>query len=647
VVNKDARLDISIGPVQGFVARSRRTRDLWASSFLLSYLAGTAFAAAERVGAILVHPRLEGDPLYQWIVKGATGQMPRIGSIPNHAKFRIDAVQGESVAKAAEAAFWEEWRRICKAVRERLLPDDVMGLGAGVDAIWRRQTERFWEFVWTIAQTQDDDGPFARRKLWRTHIPPAEPGDKCMVMSDLQELSGRVRAQGAEAREAQDKFWKAVREKAGGLVLRPDERLSAVALVKRFFPDVTEQLFKGQLDVARWPSTLDVAAFPWVQKAAAEQPDLAAEYARLVRRHAGSDAFRAPYPAPLKLNWASAALDGFDCLSANYFYLEWLESDGGGGGGEYGESSREGRLSREKIAAHLHFLCEKVGRPSPFYALVLADGDRMGELLRTEGEQKVSEALGRFARRIPDIALKRSAVVVYAGGDDVLAMAPAVSALRFADDLAEAYREAHEMRERATLSASVLFVDGRVPLSTALQTARTLLLDVAKELNGRDSLAVGLLKRGGMTALWRTTWVRSCANGARAVEAIEELSELLQGIGTERLSSSLLYRIRGTLGLLCGWPSWRPGEAGRLGAAVELSVFLRADVAASLERIRRDGKTEEGKGESDHYVRALKRLLPLCSKPDIETNDAGVPIMLDALFIADFLANEARGVYAP
>ena len=32
------RLDISIGPVQGFVSQSRRTRDLWGSSYLLSFL---------------------------------------------------------------------------------------------------------------------------------------------------------------------------------------------------------------------------------------------------------------------------------------------------------------------------------------------------------------------------------------------------------------------------------------------------------------------------------------------------------------------------------------------------------------------------------------------------------------------------------
>ncbi len=35
-------LQFTLGPVQGFVAQARRTRDFWAGSFLLSYLTGKA-----------------------------------------------------------------------------------------------------------------------------------------------------------------------------------------------------------------------------------------------------------------------------------------------------------------------------------------------------------------------------------------------------------------------------------------------------------------------------------------------------------------------------------------------------------------------------------------------------------------------------
>ena len=38
----------TLGPVQGFVAQARRTRDFWAGSFLLSWLSGVAMAAVRQ-----------------------------------------------------------------------------------------------------------------------------------------------------------------------------------------------------------------------------------------------------------------------------------------------------------------------------------------------------------------------------------------------------------------------------------------------------------------------------------------------------------------------------------------------------------------------------------------------------------------------
>ena len=49
-------LEITFGPVQGFIASARRSRDLWAGSRLLSEVArGAAFALRKR-GARLIYP---------------------------------------------------------------------------------------------------------------------------------------------------------------------------------------------------------------------------------------------------------------------------------------------------------------------------------------------------------------------------------------------------------------------------------------------------------------------------------------------------------------------------------------------------------------------------------------------------------------
>ena len=46
----------TLGPVQGFVAQARRTRDFWAGSFLLSWLAGVAICAVEKQGGEIIFP---------------------------------------------------------------------------------------------------------------------------------------------------------------------------------------------------------------------------------------------------------------------------------------------------------------------------------------------------------------------------------------------------------------------------------------------------------------------------------------------------------------------------------------------------------------------------------------------------------------
>jgi len=43
-VTDSIHLSFTLGPVQAFVAQARRTRDLWAGSWLLSYLAESALA---------------------------------------------------------------------------------------------------------------------------------------------------------------------------------------------------------------------------------------------------------------------------------------------------------------------------------------------------------------------------------------------------------------------------------------------------------------------------------------------------------------------------------------------------------------------------------------------------------------------------
>ena len=411
------RIDISIGPVQGFIAQARRTRDLWGGSFLLSFLAARAMAGARNAGATVIQPHVEDDALLEWA--SGEGQepeeeieRPKFGTITNH--FAVETTGSpREVANAARESFNSAWRQVCAAVWERYVWRAVSA-SDGAEAIWNRQIENFWEFNWTAGDPSEYDEsmtPLARRKLWRSHRPADEPGDKCTVMSDFQELSGYVRA---TDRAKQDAFWDRIRDQTRDLDIKDDkERLCAIALVKRLFPHVAKSAVGWEPDMSSWPSTLDM-----------------------------------------------------------------------------GESS--------------------------FYALLFADGDRLGKLIAEmegDGVRIVSESVSRFVKAVPDISAEYDGVAIYAGGEDALIMLPVDKAIECAQAISREYRasfsEHTDRATRATASASVVFAHQRgVSLRAALEEGRRLLDDVAKDGNGRDSLAVSVLKPSGRYCEWASSWDR-------------------------------------------------------------------------------------------------------------------------------------------
>lgn len=572
-------VDFSIGPVQGFVAQSRRTRDLWGSSYLLSYLAARAMSGAADHGEI-VRPRVDDDPLFGWVRGGRAGLPPRIGSVPNHFVVRSDAGPEEVVA-AAEAAFYDAWRQVYQAVWDRYLRP-VRELGNQTERIWRRQVEGFWEVTW-VAGEGGSHGLLARRKHWRTHRLPEEPGDKCTVMPDFQELSGHVR--GAGGRAAQQRFWDELRGRVGTVELRDDESLCAIAFIKRFFAKIGKQTIGGELDVDNWPSTLYVGAVPWLREVRDSAAAEAKEYVTALSGVAIDGTIRRRVPLA---EFAGGEPSEFFRLDANYYHPGFLASERlaplRGDGGD---------RARAELVDLLRKVNGSVGSAAPvYYAFLLADGDRLGEQVARAGGDagKVSAALSAFGREVDGIVRKYHGVTVYAGGDDVLAMLPVPDALRCADELARAYAAAFQkaIGQEATLSAAVVFAHVRMPVGGALAHARDLLERVAKDGNGRDSLAVAVLKPGGPHCQWVTTWTRRYPDSQEPVRAVQPLYELAGVLGDKDggrgFSASLLHHVRDTLTLLCGQPDWSPGRFGELPEGLDLAAFIRAEVVDSWER---------------------------------------------------------------
>ncbi len=629
------RLEFSLGPVQGFVAQSRRTRDLWGSSYLLSFLSAHAMHGAELAGGRIVRPVLDHDPLYLWVSGLREGSPPRIGSVPNHFVVEVDQ-DAPALARACSQALDRAWEQACQAVWDRFVAP-ASRLGRGTQAIWTRQVRNFWEVMWTAGDATGAEGLLRRRKHWRHHLPPGEPGDKCTVMHDLQELSGYVRSQGRHDREAQEAFWQHVRQRTGLLDLRQDERLCAVALVKRLFPQVSTRALGWDVQASHWPSTTHIGALPWIRRAVQVSPEKARHYAEAVRRNAPEGALagrHAPQTEPL-----GGAGGAFHRLDASYYHRAFVRDprlcplkE------EAAETARE-ELWRllEDLQQSPDAAGQPLGPPPRFYALVLADGDRLGRLVARLGPRVVGQALEAFTGEVPEIVQAHDGVTVYAGGDDVLAMVPLNRGMACANALARAYASRFP-NGGATLSAGVVLSHVRLPLSGVLQEAHRLLDRVAKQDNGRNSLAVAVLKRSGLYCQWVTSWLRALPEGGvvPAVDLLDGLTDAFRQVAAEPgLASSLLYRIRQTLSLLCGWPRWQPGSWGILPETLDLAAFLRAENLRSLE-----GRDAEGVEERARHLTDL--VWPLLGPS--RAADSGSPGQdrecgMDGLLLARFLAN--------
>lgn len=639
------RIDISIGPVQGFVSQSRRTRDLWGSSYLLAFLSAHAMAGAQQAGGKVVQPVVDGDRLYRWVTGQREGNAPRLGSLPNHFVVEVDGT-AQAVAHESVRAFEDAWRQVCDPVWREYV-EHACADGNDTARIWDRQVGTFWEVMWTAEPDEGECGLLARRKRWRNHRPPEEPGDKCTVMHDLQELSGYVRSEGSASRERQNQFWKTVRHPLGSLDLREDERLCAVALVKRLFPRVAPRALGWKVDRSHWPSTVYVGAVPWIRRVEQSVPELARRYAETVTQHAPKDVVAEKRPPFAGLGGAGSGR--FSNLDANWFHRQFVTS----------EPLRDDAAptARDELERSLKVICDakddagRLGAPSSFYAMLLADGDRLGRLVGRLGGETVGRALAAFTDSVPSVVRNdddgMDGVTVYAGGDDVLAMLPVPKALQCAASLAERYHSAFpDTGAEATLSAAVVFAHVRLPLRAVLDEAHRLLDAVAKDGNGRNSLAAGVLKPGGLHCQWTTTWTRTRpgdGDPVRAVELLDDLVGHLRRAATEPgLSSALIYRIRETLTLLCGVERWQPGHWGTLPDALDVRAFVHAEILHSLTVRIGD---EDAAAGAEELTDAVWRLLgpSRADRDDRKLAEAGV----DALLLARFLSDGGREEVGP
>lgn len=557
-------LQISVGPVQEFIAAARRTRDLWFGSFMLSEISKAAAEALKDAKAELIFPAPNAPDedlkprsdlnVANVILAQASGDAEAMNALAEKAREAAVARFKEFATKVYEKAkHWivkERWDKQVEDVIEFYAAWAEIGTGEGAYKAARQKVARL----------------LAARKNLRDFLP--HEGEFGVPKSSLDGMRESV-------------FTGRKVPAIGGLRLKEGEALDSVGLIKRLAGD------------ERFPSVSRVAVDPWVRGSKEETlRELTPHCEALVKAGAisrvkGYEAF--PYEGTAVL------------LSRHAAMLAECEL-------KYRPEEKE--EVREKVKAACRGIngvlsaLKPQDRPQePYFALLVADGDRMGaaisEIDSIEGHQKFSSTLSQFAGEARKIVKRFHGVCVYTGGDDVLAFLPLDTCLRCArklhdafGELLKAYTSSKDQRSPA-LSVGISIGHAMEDLEDLLEFGRKA-EKVAKEGVGkgnlkektdRNGLAVAVRLRGSGAVVVREQW------GNRAEEKRDETQPLAEVSLDERLHywarlfangaipNKFPYELRENAAFYRGW------EAGEvLEAAMRDDVkriFHRKDVTLS------------------------------------------------------------------
>jgi CRISPR-associated protein Cmr2 len=227
---------VQIGPVQSFIAQARRTQDLLVGSKMLSHLAGKGWEVASNSNGFKpIYPIIKSD------------------SSPHKFAFISAEADPQKLANEIYSAIIQSWsNNFAEPIYREIL--NAVGEGEWQDT-FMEQHDKWLEFYW-IAQPYDATNhskshknagsALAQRKLVRNFYSVSNAGAKCT-------LTG--------AQSALNLNWDTLRHYLsnnyavnGEIVIRGNERLGTLALIKRLAPYIFDSEY-----MSRFPSTDAIA----------------------------------------------------------------------------------------------------------------------------------------------------------------------------------------------------------------------------------------------------------------------------------------------------------------------------------------------------------------------------------------------------
>ncbi|NMG07206.1 type III-B CRISPR-associated protein Cas10/Cmr2 [Brasilonema sp. UFV-L1] len=212
---------ITFAPVQGFIEKSRKLRDLYGSSYLLSYLSWVICNAAEKHDCQIISP--------------ASPNMTQ--GMPN-----LIIIQGNFREKDAKSAFDTAWECVTETCRD-WIESHVSG-----EYYWKRNWDLWrthaWEFFWVQGESGESISDVRQRsnnkKYWRDWTGINWQGESstlsgadAIAYPRLGKISDPRQYNYQQEKTEINHFYEQLQNQLGESFIDPSEELSIPELIKR------------------------------------------------------------------------------------------------------------------------------------------------------------------------------------------------------------------------------------------------------------------------------------------------------------------------------------------------------------------------------------------------------------------------------
>lgn len=642
----------SLTPVQGFIAKARKLRDYWLGSVILSWLAFEGICEImETLGPDhILYPSLLDQPLVTQYLKDKWVKGQKHDLLPESWKTENSGVTGlatfpnkflalvplnhiEEIATQVEERIRSKWAELGQGALGTLLYE-AKGLepdAAHLERLFDRQINGLWQIQWaaarlcsvkdqtelaklldpqSLAGVKEVIGEFnkildqlkwdtthyglhyplshqlaqsalAAQKLRRETNRKPEPGEKCSLCGEFEALSPwdyEYEKKGAKAYgDSLDDLARVYREEwqddadesddEAPELQKRGEKLCAICLTKRWLkrqgvlPDghILRNIVKP---ADSFPSTAEIALGSFFKR----EEETGRRFDQHKREDLAQELFKMS-----KLSGKENQISESD----KYYALLVMDGD------HMGQLVNGETLASTWGSALHPELKERLTRSDkpfddlyriPWQNLIQkTDKKKPAKLSVTPAiHAAISEALGDFALyQAAPIVAEAEGRLIYAGGDDVVAILPLHSSLKAARDIARAYTFSYALKGESncadtldfktgekwkprpgklclglgngpdiSISAAILVCHYKDPLGAMIERGHELLNELAKKQGGRNALALEIRRRSGGPRRMVAKW-----NDERWAAFDRVLSAMKKGSGSD-LSRSFLYSLK-------------------------------------------------------------------------------------------------------